>query len=156
MEEVQISKPEFRILEASWEQHLARFFQEIHETEDARYFHPHPFTDEEAQKRSRYRGKDAYYIFVDGKTILGYGMLRGWDEGYDVPSLGIIVHPSVRGKGLGRLFMEFLHTVARQRGARKIRLKVYPENAPALNLYRKLGYDFKSMIGEQLIGFLDL
>ena len=29
-------------------------------------------------------------------------MLRGWDEGYDIPSFGVCVRPDVRGRGIAR------------------------------------------------------
>jgi len=44
-------------------------------------------------------------------------MLRGWDEGYETPSLGIAVHPDARGLGLARTFMGFLHAAASFQGA---------------------------------------
>ena len=62
-----------------------------------KFFHPHPFTTEAARERAAYTGKDLYYVVIEGDEILGYGMLRGWDEGYEVPSLGIVIHPAHRG-----------------------------------------------------------
>jgi [ribosomal protein S18]-alanine N-acetyltransferase len=132
---------EIRVLSPEWERPLASFFSSTgRAAEDL--FHPHPFTDEQAKLLTHYSGKDLYYLFVDGVDILAYGMLRGWDEGYDVPSLGIVVHPDARGQGVGEVFMHFLHSAARKKGARKIMLKVYKENAAAYKLYLKLGYQF--------------
>jgi GNAT superfamily N-acetyltransferase len=147
---------EFRLVDNTLEQPLARFFHALKKSGDDRHFHPHPLTDEEAKRRAEYSGTDLYYVLVEGDTVLGYGMLRGWDEGYEVPSLGIVIHPSVRGTGLGGLFMHFLHTVARRRGANKVRLKVYSDNTSAVALYKKLGYTFQTEETEQLVGFLDL
>ena len=147
---------EFRLVGKTLEQPLARFFHALRKAGDDRHFHPHPLTDDEAKRRAEYSGKDLYYVLVEGDTVFGYGMLRGWDEGYEVPSLGIVIHPSVRGTGLGELFMLFLHIVARRRGANKVRLKVHPDNTAAVALYRKLGYTFQTEEAEQLVGFLDL
>jgi [ribosomal protein S18]-alanine N-acetyltransferase len=84
-------------------------------------------------------------------------MLRGWDEGYDVPSLGIAVHPESRGQGLGELLMHFLHCAARRKGAREIMLKVYKENTAAYQLYLRLGYRFDGEEQKgQLVGRLAL
>jgi ribosomal-protein-alanine N-acetyltransferase len=83
-------------------------------------------------------------------------MLRGWDAGYAVPSLGMALHPSARGQGLGRTFMELLHDAARTRGARRVRLKVYPENEAARTLYERLGYVFSDFEEGQLVGSFDL
>lgn len=144
------------LLAPRWTQPLAEFFQALREAGDDAEFHPHPFTAEEAARRCQYMGRDLYYILVDRQRVLAYGMLRGWDEGYEVPSLGIAVHPRERGKGLGRLLMEVLHAAARHRKARAIRLKVYPHNAQAIRLYKSLGYAFRGEETGQLVGFLDL
>jgi len=135
---------------------LAEFFRRLDEAGDTRHFHPHPFTDEEAERLSRYCGQDLYYVLLDGSQILGYGMLRGWDEGYQVPSLGIALHPAARGAGLGMTLMHFLHGAAKSRGAARIRLKVYPDNLPAITLYKSLGYRFAAEEEGQLVGYIDL
>lgn len=147
---------EFRIVDKALEQPLAEFFRALRRAGDDRYFHPHPFTDEEAKRLAQYLGKDLHYVLVEDDEVLGYGMLRGWDEGYEVPSLGIVIHPAVRGMGLGKLFMHFLHAAARRRGASKVRLKVYPDNTNAVALYKGLGYTFQAEEAGQLVGFIDL
>jgi ribosomal protein S18 acetylase RimI-like enzyme len=105
----------------------------------------------------RYVGLDLYYVAVLEGRVLGYGLLRGWDEGYSIPSLGIVLHPSMHGKGLGRAFMHFLHAAARQCGSTKVRLKVDRDNLRAINLYKTFGYRFEPLDEtEQLIGILSL
>jgi ribosomal protein S18 acetylase RimI-like enzyme len=121
---------------------------------DDHFFHPHPFTDAEAERLVRLPTNDLYAVACRGPAVLAYGMLRGWDEGYDVPSLGVALHPEARGTGLGRAFMHYLHAAARDRGAPSIRLKVYPDNVAAKNLYASLGYQFQPTAGEQLLGIL--
>lgn len=143
-------------LTPQWEQALADFFDALNSEEDVRYFHPHPLTAGEAERLCNYLGRDLYYICVRGKRILGYAILRGWDEGYEVPSLGVAVHPNVRNMGIGTMLVSFLHVVARCRGVRKIRIKVYFDNKIALNLYKKMGYVFKTQEDGQWVGFLDL
>ena len=135
---------------------VTRFFQRLSAAGVDEYFHPHPFTAEEAERRTHYEGADLYYALIIDDEIAAYGMLRGWDEGYEVPSLGIAVDPRAQGKGYGRLMMTFLHSAARVRGARQIRLKVYPDNTRAVALYRSLGYKFESGEASQLIGIADL
>ena len=134
---------------------LTIFFQHIDE-DVSKHFHPHPLTADEARRIARYQGRDVYKALVENGRIVGYGMLRGWDAGYDVPSLGIAILPDRRGLGLGCYLMHVLHEAARNRGATKVRLKVYPDNASALSLYRSLGYQFDQMEAGQLVGFLDL
>lgn len=148
---------ELRRLCPRWEQALVAFFDELERSGRARFFHPHPFDAEHAHRLAHDRGLDLYYVLVEGDHILGYGMLRGWAAGYDIPSLGLILDPAVQGLGLGETFMRLLHHAAARRGAMRIRLKVYPENTPALRLYQKLGYEFKGEVeAGQLVGFLDL
>src|SRR5436190_1957479 len=136
---------------------LAKLFDAFCASATDKFFHPHPLTTEEAAARANYAGKDVYAIVCDGGRIVGYGMLRGWDEGYDIPSLGIAVDPATQGRGYGRKLMEFLHELAKQRGARKIRLKVYPDNERAVRVYRELGHEFEPALENgQLVGYLDL
>lgn len=147
---------EVRRLEPEWSEPLAAFFQELKQAGDEKQFHPHPLTAEEARVRAEYEGKDLYYVLTEGRVLLGYGMLRGWDEGFDVPSLGIAIRPSARGRGLGRLFMEALHAAARSRKADSVRLKVHPDNRTAITLYESLGYVFEGKESGQCVGVLSL
>jgi ribosomal-protein-alanine N-acetyltransferase len=136
---------------------LARFFAHLRESGEERRFHPHPFSPEAARERCSYDGRDVYCVAFVGDLVLGYGMLRGWDEGYAIPSLGIAVHADARGMGLGRALMLYLHAEASRRGARRIRLKVYPDNAAAVSLYRSLGYRFEDQLEDgQLVGYAQL
>jgi ribosomal-protein-alanine N-acetyltransferase len=147
---------ECRVLCPELRETIARFFQRIAAAGADKFFHPHPFTPEEAARLAHYVGKDVYYaLLLDGEMV-GYGMLRGWDDGYEEPSVGIAVDPMTHGRGYGRLIMEFLHVAARDRGAKRIRLKVYPNNARAIEIYRSLGYKFQGEEEGQLLGFVQL
>lgn len=147
---------ECRELGAEWKQPLVEFLRALEEAGDAEYFCPHAFTDDTVENLIQRRQRDLYYVLVERKKVLGYGMLRGWDEGYDIPSLGIAIHPSARGAGLGRVLMHFLHASARREGAKKVRLRVKANNARAVKLYEDLGYKFKSLETDYLVGFFDL
>ena len=83
---------------------------------------------------------------------LFFVLIFGWGP---IPSLGIALDQSVRGRGYGRVLMNFLHETARKRGAAKVRLKVDSRNHPAIELYRSLGYVFEPQSGQDLVGFLD-
>jgi ribosomal protein S18 acetylase RimI-like enzyme len=135
---------------------LSEFFSSLVCAGDNENFHPHPLTSAEAERVCRYEGKDLYYALVDGEHIVGYGMLRGWDDGYAIPSLGIALHRTVRRTGLGRTFMHFLHAAAKRRGASKVRLKVQAKNQAAIALYASLGYVFVHEDPGQMIGYVDL
>lgn len=133
---------------------LADFFEIISSSGEALFFHPHDFSEQTAREICNYAGRDLYYLAIFDRTVIGYGMLRGWDEGYDIPSLGIAVHPDYRGRKVGLSLMNFLHTAAVLRNAPAIRLKVYQDNAKAVRLYTQLGYSFEEQQGSQLVGYL--
>ena len=92
------------------------------------FFRPHPLTDGEARRIADYAGRDVYALFFEEGRPVAYGLLRGWDEGYPVPSLGIGVRTDSQGRGIGRLMMSHLHAEAARRGASVLRLRVHPEN----------------------------
>jgi ribosomal-protein-alanine N-acetyltransferase len=135
---------------------LGEFFRALAQAPDHAFFHPHPLTDDQARRLCSHKGRDLYYVACSAGRVLAYGMLRGWDEGYDIPSLGMAVHPEARGRGLARTLMVFLHMAARLRGARKIRLTVYRDNQRAVELYRRLGYAYTEKDPRQLVGILEL
>ena len=123
---------------------------------DATRFHPHPFTHEEADRIARYPGRDLYAVLEADGRFVAYGMLRGWDEGYAVPSLGIAVRPDAQGRGYGRRMMAWLAAEARSRGADRVRLRVHPENTPARRLYESTGYAYVGEERGELVMVLEL
>jgi ribosomal protein S18 acetylase RimI-like enzyme len=125
---------------------------------EGRFFTPHPFTKEVLSGLATTPGRDLYYLLMSGDRALAYGLLRGWNEGHVVPSLGLAVAPAARKQGLGRTMMDFLHGAARHRGATRVRLRVHPENVKAMALYRSMGYMFESPdpVTGLLVGLKDL
>ncbi|HEY0661562.1 MAG TPA: GNAT family N-acetyltransferase [Lysobacter sp.] len=119
---------------------LARFFDDLRAAGDEVFFHPHAGDEATLRALAATTGQDLHYLFVRGDDVLAYGLLRGWNEGYVVPSLGIAVHPSARAGGLGRLMMEYLEAMARHRGAPAVRLRVHKDNAQARAMYERRGY----------------
>lgn len=54
--------------------------------------------------------------------------------------LNVAVHPSFRGKGVGKLLVLSALEEFRKRGASIVMLEVRPSNAAAISLYRLLGF----------------
>lgn len=136
---------------------LATFFESVRADESSRFFHPHAMTREVASKLAMYDGDDLYYVMTIDSNIVGYGMLRGWDKGHDIPSVGMLIRPDFRGRGLGRLFMNFLQVSAALRGAKQLFLHVDQRNDVALKLYRSLGYKLaREENHEEFVGRLSL
>lgn len=137
---------------------LQRFFAALDAAGDGVFFSPHAADAGTIGRIAAHDGQDVYCLAMEQGEVLGYGLLRGWDEGYAVPSLGLAVHPSARGMGLGRLLMEFLHVQAARKGADKVRLRVSIDNSKAIQLYKGLGYVFEADARESdlLVGFKSL
>ena len=136
---------------------LAAFFAALVAQGGDQFFRPHQFSADEARRIAEYPGKDLYCAALDGGRVLAYGLLRGWDQGHDVPSLGIAVHPEARGTGLARSFMIYLHAAARQRKSPRVRIKAHPGNAAARRLCESLGYVFRDAPGDgHAVGVLEL
>ncbi len=139
-----------------WAEKLAQFFKDIIANKDDLYFHPHPLTCEMAKEIAAYEGDDLYLLQIKDNEIAGYAMLRGWGEGFAIPSLGIAIHPNFRNRRLSKKFMKFLHNQAKAKGAAKVRLKVHLDNTGARHLYESLGYSFSDEENGQFIGYCDL
>lgn len=120
--------------------------------QDENFFHPHELSYQGILEEVTINYKNYYVFFMDEDNILGYGMLRGWQEGYEIPSLGIIIDIDHRGMGISKVLMDHLESMAQINGAKKIRLTVYKENQKAISLYNKLGYIFSEKNEEELIG----
>jgi [ribosomal protein S18]-alanine N-acetyltransferase len=123
---------------------------------DQTYFRPHPMTAEGAARIVGLRGRDIYLLGIVQGEAIAYGMLRGWDEGYPIPSLGIGVRKDALRMGYGRAMMLALHEAARASGASTVRLRVDPENVAALSLYRSLGYRHAGIERGEDLMLLDL
>jgi ribosomal protein S18 acetylase RimI-like enzyme len=123
---------------------------------DRTWFRPHDLGPSGARAIAGYAGRDVYLIGFVGRVPAAYGMLRGWDEGYEVPSLGIAIRDGYRDQGLGRQMMRALHRVARERGADRVRLRVAPGNRRARHLYATLGYRQVGIERGELLLILEL
>lgn len=125
---------------------------------DGEFFHPHGFSAHAADEviELAAEGIDEYWVGVDENRVVSYGMLRGWREGYAVPSVGIAIGPVDRGCGHSRTMMLHLHDVARSRGASWVRLKVDRRNRSAIRLYESLGYTLTPHNEHELLGLNDL
>lgn len=76
-------------------------------------------------------------LLYDHRPI-AYGHL---DEEDGTVWLGVAVVERMYGKGLGKLMMQLLFTAARLQGIATIQLAVDNDNAVAIALYEKLGFE---------------
>jgi putative acetyltransferase len=75
---------------------------------------------------------------VDGRTMVGDLTIYGVAS--DEPEFGMIVAASHRKRGIGRALIESAAAWAQANGKGALRLRVFPDNAPALALYRSTGF----------------
>lgn len=74
-----------------------------------------------------------FRVFEEGDTEAGF-------VGGETPELVIAVEPAHRGRGVGGLLLEALLQTARQEGHTAIGLNVPVRDAPAVSLFRRLGF----------------
>jgi ribosomal-protein-alanine N-acetyltransferase len=103
-------------------------------------FDPFPLNAAEARRIALEPRQDAFYLAASGELLLGFSMLRGFDEGYEIPSFGIFVDHESHGQGIGRELTAWTIEQARQRGCPAVRLTVYAGNSAARQLYESLGF----------------
>ncbi len=135
---------------------LSDLFCALRANDDGNFFYPHPLTSEEARKLCRCSGLDQYFVATVNGRILGYGMLRGWDEGYAIPSLGLATHPDARSQGLGEFLMRGLIQEARNRRAPQLRLTADASRLRLIKLFVRHGFVFSPFKPGRLLGMLDL
>lgn len=77
-------------------------------------------------------------VDVRVRLIAGNALVLERRVGY---LLQLVVDEAARGRGIGRALMEAAADWARRGGCNSVELGVYEFNAPALALYRSLGYE---------------
>lgn len=78
-------------------------------------------------------------VYVD-EILVGFYMLRGFDEGYEIPSYGVWISEKYSGLGLSKLTLQHAITFCKANNIKKIMLKVHPDNTIAKNIYEKFGF----------------
>ena len=107
----------------------------IRAVEEASFSRP---WSEEALKSELQNGRSALFVAKDGDAVVGWaGMTWVLDEG-SVSDIAVL--PACRRKGLGRALTEALLAECRRRALSCLLLEVRVSNAPAIALYRSLGF----------------
>jgi ribosomal protein S18 acetylase RimI-like enzyme len=110
------------------------------------YFFPVEISNEQFENHIRQNAVDlasSVGAFVDrkmvGYTLCGFGLWNGKDTTY-ISGTGVI--PEFRHKGIGGKMFEFLMPNLWEIGIEQMLLEVIDQNANALKLYQKLGFEF--------------
>lgn len=104
-----------------------------------------PFSDEFDREtfQSHWFGPQAAFVAVTGSDVLGmYKFGANYSgRGAHVANATYAVHPAAQGKGIGRALV--LHSLARAQADGFLAMQfnyVVSSNAPAVELYKKLGF----------------
>ena len=109
--------------------------KDIRAVEEASFSRP---WSEEALRSELQNGRSALFVAKDGDRIVGWaGMTWVLDEG-SVSDIAVL--PAFRRQGLGRALTEALIEECRGLSLSCLLLEVRVSNAPAIALYRSLGF----------------
>lgn len=120
---------------------LSDLFERNNVDSVTRNFDPFPLTAETAQQITCTPEKDRFYGAFVGERQVGLCMLRGWNQGYEVPSFGVMIDQQYQHQGIGKQLTSFAIQEARRAGCEKMRLSVYASNTSAMRLYLALGFE---------------
>lgn len=89
--------------------------------------------------------REVYILTVDGEYIAEYDLVYDNPEYETVPGKRLylsrlIVKKECRGKGYGKAIAQHVLTLAKEKGYCEIALGVNCDNAPAVGLYKSLGF----------------
>ena len=119
---------------------LAEFLQKNNTQQIKRQFNPFPLTRDTAYQIACENHLDKYYIAIFEEKITGLGMLRGWEENFPIPSLGLLIDKDFQGMGLGKLMLKYMINEVKRLGCSRIRLTVNATNRYAIDLYNSVGF----------------
>ena len=104
------------------------------------HFIPFDFSEDSIQKILRSKKADKFFGLFLSKELVGFYMLRGFDEGYETPSYGVWISSKYSNKGLSTLTLYHAFAFCKLNGIKTLMLKVHPDNSTAKNLYEKFGF----------------
>ncbi|SHF59290.1 GNAT family N-acetyltransferase [Streptoalloteichus hindustanus] len=104
----------------------------------------------EARWRARFELPETHNIvaLLDGRAVgMACGLLG---DGGVCELRSVWVGPEARGRGVGGRLIVAVETWARQSGATSLKLAVFPDNEPAVALYRRSGFVDTDELGDLL------
>ncbi|MDN5914134.1 MAG: GNAT family N-acetyltransferase [Pseudonocardia sp.] len=85
----------------------------------------------------------AWVVEADGRVVGYAGLYESGPPG--VVRFGMALLLEARGQGFGRALLEAILEQARTHGAHKVELEVWPDNARAVALYARAGFEVEGM-----------
>jgi ribosomal protein S18 acetylase RimI-like enzyme len=134
---------------------LSELFERNRTSMVSNTFDPFPLDSEQARRIALEPRVDAYFVVHDDVELIAMSMLRGFDEGFTVPSFGIFVDHDHQGQGVGRQLTAWTVREARHSGYPAVRLSVYASNPAAVHLYQSLGFEERERVSVERAGGQD-
>jgi RimJ/RimL family protein N-acetyltransferase len=106
----------------------------------ARFFRPFAYDEAAIADALARRGQDVFMGLFWRNGIVGFFMLRGWNEGYEVPAFGILIDEQYRGYGLEMAALDTAKVICRLRNVSRLMIKMHPDNISAKGVARKTGF----------------
>jgi len=95
-------------------------------------------------EKSIQRSDAEFFVADEGGNLLG---ILGMEvQGYGVAEFGMMVDAAARGRGVGGALLSAAVEWAREHGAHKVALQVWPDNAAAIALYEKHGFEKEGVL----------
>jgi RimJ/RimL family protein N-acetyltransferase len=108
--------------------------------EYVRFFTPFDFDQATISNILDKRKQDVYMGMYWQNRLVGFFMLRGWDEGYEVPTYGVLVDEKFSGYGLTTASLRMAKTICKLCRSPRIMLKVHLSNSRAKRIFERAGF----------------
>ena len=79
-------------------------------------------------------------VYEEAGQVTGNAVLLCRSNSAQARLYSLVVHPQHQGRGIARALLESLDRAAAARGCNRLSLEVRADNAPALRLYQKAGF----------------
>ncbi len=131
--------PDIRLLKISDAEALSKLLL-ASDRNYSKYFIPFSFDLKTIKKILSKLSDDMFFGVYSNEELVGFYMLRGFDEGYDVPSYGVWISEKYSGLGLSKFTLQHAITFCKINKIKKLMLKVHPDNILAKNIYESFGF----------------
>jgi len=105
-----------------------------------KHFTPFSFEEDSVKKIIGDAVKDKYFGIFISDELTGFYMLRGFDEGFEIPSYGVWISDKFSSLGLSKLTLQHAISFCKVNGIKKFMLKVHPKNIIAKSIYETFGF----------------